>query len=81
MLSAKISALPSENVGKHEFLTGKDVLSETDLLGKAETMKRFQYSPLGKELKVKTDIAKEQYQKLCDTSESDKIILKKSTNN
>ena len=39
-------------------------------------MKRFKYSPLGKELKVQTDIAKEQYQKLDDTFEFVKMIKK-----
>ena len=39
-------------------------------------MKRFKYSPLGKELKVQTDIGKEQYQKLDDTFEFDKTIKK-----
>ena len=36
-------------------LTGKDVLPEKDLLEKATTMKRFEYSLLGKELKAQTD--------------------------
>ena len=58
--TAKISALSSGNVSKYEFLTGKDVLPETDLLEKAATMKRFEYLPLGKELKAQTDIAKKQ---------------------
>ena len=48
--TATISALSSANVSKHEILTGKDVLSEKDLLEKAATMKRFEYSRLGKEL-------------------------------
>ena len=48
----------SSGVSKSEFLTGKDVLPEKDLLGKAAAMKRFWYSPLGKELKAQTDIAK-----------------------
>ena len=39
-------------------MTGKDVLPEKDLLEKVATMKRLGYSPLGKELKVQTDIAK-----------------------
>ena len=47
--TAKISGLSSGNVSKYEFLTSKDVLPEKDLLGKAATMKRFEYSPLGKE--------------------------------
>ena len=39
----------------------EDVLSKNDLLEKAATFKRFEYSPLGKELKAQTDIAKKQY--------------------
>ena len=31
-----------------------------------QTEKRFEYSPLGKELKAQTDIAKKQYHKLYD---------------
>ena len=58
------------------FLTGKDVLLEKDLLEKAATVKRFEYSPLGKELKAKTDIAKKQYQKSDDTYHFDKVIKK-----
>ena len=41
--TAKISALSSGNVSKYEFLTGKDVLLEKDLLEKAATIKRFEY--------------------------------------
>ena len=48
--TAKISALSSGNVSKYEFLSSKDVLSEKDLLEKAATIKRLEYSPLGKEL-------------------------------
>ena len=58
--TSKISAL-SENVSKYEFLTGKDVLPEKDLLEKAPTIKRFEYAMLGKELKAQTSIAKNQY--------------------
>ena len=43
---------------------------------KAATMKSFDYSPLGKELKAQTDLAKKQYQKLGDTYEFDKTIKK-----
>ena len=57
-----ISALSSRNASKYEFLTGKDVLSE--LIEKDATMKRFEYSPLGKELKAQTDIAKKRYPKI-----------------
>ena len=42
-------------------------------------MKRFEYLPLGKELKVQTVITKKQYQKLDDTYEFVKTISKKST--
>ena len=49
---------------------------EKDLLEKAAALKRFEYSPLGKELKAQTDIAKKQYQKLDDNFEFDKIIKK-----
>ena len=38
-------------VSKYEFLTKKDVLPEKDLLEKAVAIKRFQYLPLGNELK------------------------------
>ena len=46
--TAKTSALSSGNVRKYELLTGKDVLPEKDLIGKAATTKIFEYSPLGK---------------------------------
>ena len=49
--TAKSSALSSANVSKHEFLTSKDVLLKEDLLEKAATLKRFEYSPLEIELK------------------------------
>ena len=64
--TAKILALPSGNVNKYRFLTGKDVLPKKDLLEKAATIKRFECSPLGKELKAQTDIAKGQYKFLKD---------------
>ena len=60
--TAKISALSSRNVSKYEFLTGKDVLPEKDLLEKAVMMQRSEYSPLGKELKKQASIAEKQYQ-------------------
>ena len=43
-------------------------------------MKRFEYSPLGQELKTQTDIAEKQYQKLYLTFGFDKIIKKEKTN-
>ena len=54
-------ALSSGNIGKYEFLTGKDVLAEKGLLEKAATVKRFGYSTFSSELKKQTDIAKDQY--------------------
>ena len=65
-ISAKISPLTSGNVDKHEFLTGKDVLPEKDFLEKAATIKTFEYSALGSELKKQTDIAKDQYKFFID---------------
>ena len=46
--TGKISALSSGNNIKYEFMTGKDVLPEKDLLEKAAAMKRLEYSMLGK---------------------------------
>ena len=60
--TAKISALSSGNVSKYEFLTDTDVLPEKDLLEKATALKRFEYSPLGKESKKQTSVAEKQYQ-------------------
>ena len=62
--TANISALSSGNVRKYEFLTDKYVLRQKYLLEKAATIKRFEYSPLGKESKSQNDIAKKQYQGL-----------------
>ena len=42
-------------------MIGKDVLTEKDLLEKAASMKRFENSPLGKELKKETSAAEKQY--------------------
>ena len=55
-------------------MASKDVLPETGSLEKVATIKRFEYSPLGKELKSQTHIVKKQYQKLHNTYEFDKII-------
>ena len=51
----------SGNVSKYEFLTGKDVLVEKNLLEKAAALKRFKYSPLGTNLKAQTGVIKDQY--------------------
>ena len=45
------STLWSGNIGKYEFLIGKDVLPEEDLLEKAATIKRYEYSPFSSEIK------------------------------
>ena len=62
--TAKISALSPGSVSKYKFLTGIGILREKGLLEKAAALKRFEYLPLGKELKAQTDIAKKQDQKL-----------------
>ena len=57
--TAKISALSSGNISKYEFLTAKDVLSEKDLLEKAITLKRCEYSKFFKSrllLKKQTEV-------------------------
>ena len=45
-------------------MTGKDVLLEKGLLGKAATITKFDCLRLDSELKNQTDIAKKQYQRL-----------------
>ena len=54
-------------------MTGLDVLPEKELFEKAATIKRFEYSPLGKELKKQTSVAEKQYQNFDNVFESDKI--------
>ena len=61
---AKISALPSGNGSRYEFLTGEGVVPEKDLPEKVATIKRFEYLPLSKELKTQASVAEKQYQKL-----------------
>ena len=60
--TVKNSALSSGNVSKYEFLTSKDVLPEKELLEQAAVFKRFEYSPLDKNLKAQTKVAEKQYQ-------------------
>ena len=60
--------MSSGNVSKYEFLKVKDGLPEKNFLEKAATTKRFEYSPIGKELKKQTSVAEKQYQS------SDKIF-------
>ena len=52
--TTKISDSSSGNVSKYEYLTGQDAFLEKDLLVKAVTIKRFEYSALGKEFKKQT---------------------------
>ena len=72
--TAKISALSLGNV--RIFFNWKRCFTRKDLLEKAATTKRFEYSPSGKELKTQTDIAKKQSRKLDNTYEPEKIIKK-----
>ena len=58
-------------------MTGRDVLPEKELLEKPATMEIFKYSPLGKELKAQTDIAKK-LSKLDSTYGSAKIFNKEN---
>ena len=48
--TAQISALSSGNFGKQDFLTGKNIFIEKDLLEKVAAIKRFEYSPLRREI-------------------------------
>ena len=48
------------------------------MLEKAATMRRFEYYPLGKELKAETNLAKKQYQNSDNTFEFDEIIKKEN---
>ena len=77
--TAKVSALPSGNVSKYEFLADEDLLPEKRILEKPTKMKRFtNYSPLGNELKYQTSIAEKQYQELDKVCRYDrKVVIKK----
>ena len=55
-------------------MTGNDVLPEKDLSQKDAAIKRFEYSPLGSELKKQSDIAKDKYKILKDKQ---KLLLLK----
>ena len=46
------------------FWLAKMYYQNNDLLEKAVVLKKFEYSPLGKELKAQTSPAEKQYQKL-----------------
>ena len=58
--TGKISALLSGNFSKYEFLTGKNILPKKDLLEKADTIKIFEYFPLGKAFKKHTNVINKQ---------------------
>ena len=83
--TAEISALSSESVNTYEFLNSKDVLPEKDLLEKAVALKRFEYSPLGTELKAQTSVVEKHDQKLnmtfvtfeSDDEEEEPVPIKK----
>ena len=77
---AKIKALSLGNVSKYEFLTGKDLLPEKELLEKAAAMKRLEYSSLGKELKKQTSVAEKLQQEFYNASESNKKEEDKAKN-
>ena len=59
--TAMISALSSWDVGNYEFIISNVLLSEQDLLEKADSIKRFGYLPLGKELNSQNGIGKDQH--------------------
>ena len=78
--TAKLSALSLGIVSKYEFFTGKDVLPEKDLVEKDAALKRFEYSPLAKELKKQINVAEKQYQnfdKIFKPNEIEQPVTKK----
>ena len=58
--TANISVLSSANISEYEFLTGKDLLPEIELLEKAIALKNCEFSLLDKELKKQTSVAEKQ---------------------
>ena len=61
-------------------MTEKDVLPRKDLLEKAAAVRKFEYFPLGKELKKQTSVAEKQYHKLDNAFESNKKKEDKTKN-
>ena len=61
-------------------MTGKDALPEIGLLGKSAKIKRFEYSPLGWELKKQTDAVGKQCQVLNKVYEFKKRKTMKAIN-
>ena len=66
--AAKISALSSGKIHKHEYLTGEDILpsNQQQIIEQA----RFTYSPLGKAFEKQIKIIEDQGQKQVKTLES-----------
>ena len=48
--------MSSGNVSKYEFSTGEDAFTEKDLIEKAATTKRFEYSSLGTAFERQADV-------------------------
>ena len=61
--TANISALSSGNASKYEFLIGKNILLEKNLLEKPAATKKLECLSLEKEFKAQTETAKKQCQK------------------
>ena len=68
----KISALSSGHVSKYDFLIGKGILPKENFIQKVAGIKRFEYDPLGKELKKETSVAEKHYHKFDNDFESSK---------
>ena len=66
-----------ERIANMNFWLAK-IFYPKDLLEKAAALKRFEYSPLGRELKRQTSVPEKQYQKLDNTYKSDKITKKEN---
>ena len=66
-IQSKISALSSGNIDKYKFLTGEAILPK-----KAATIERLEYSPLGRDLKKQTDIAKKTISRVDKVHQFDK---------
>ena len=77
----KISTVSSENVSKYEFLTGKDILLEKNLLEESAALKWFQYTLLGKELKKQTSVAEKQYQEFESNKKEAKVKRRRAKSN
>ena len=55
-------------------MTDKYVLLEKNLLEKCATMKRFEFSPLGKELEKQASVVEKQYQSFDNVSNNDEKV-------